>query len=340
MALKTALKTLISGKSLTEDAVFHATSEIFEGNADSATIAGFLAALAVRGETSDHLVGAARAMRKKMKRIQTPPGVVVDTCGTGGDGADTFNISTTAAFVVAGAGILVAKHGNRAVSSKCGSADVLEALGVRLDIDPEDVEEALHHCGIGFLFAPNFHGAVRHAGPARKALGVRTLFNAVGPLANPASASCQVIGVFRPDLTEAACMALKRLGSKRALVVHGHDGLDELSVCEKTRVTELRDGTITTRDLDPTEFFGTLATPSDLKGGDAETNAAITRAVLSGETGARRDIILLNAGAAIFVSGKAASIADGIRMAEKSIDSGRALSTLEALIAFTEEAAA
>lgn len=338
MQFKKALETLIAHEDLTETRTADILAEIFTGDVPPATVAGFLAALAVKGETAAELTGAARAMRSRMRRIQTPGSITVDTCGTGGDGSDTFNISTTAAFVVAGCGVTVAKHGNRSVSSKCGSADVLESLGVTLAIDAEMVEEALFEIGIGFLFAPNFHAAVRHAGPARQALGVRTLFNAIGPMANPAGAGYQVIGVFRPDLTETMGEALLTLGTKRAFVVHGHDGLDEISVCAPTRITEVADGRIKTYDLHPDRYFGEMADPEDLKGGDAPTNAAITRRILEGEKGPKRNIILLNAAAALVAAGKAETMEAGIAMARTSIDSGAAKEKLDALIRFTREA--
>jgi anthranilate phosphoribosyltransferase len=262
--------------------------------------------------------------------------VVVDTCGTGGDGARTFNISTTAAFVVAGAGVTVAKHGNRAVSSRCGSADALEALGVCLDLDPELVEEEVREIGIGFLFAPLYHGALRHAAKARAELGLRSLFNLLGPLTNPAGANCQVVGVYAAPLTEMVADALRLLGSRRAFVVHGHDGLDEISVCAPTRVSELRDGAVRTYDVAPEQFFGDRADPAELAGGDPGTNARITRAILEGERGPRRNITLLNAAAALVAAGTAADLAAGIGQAEAAIDGGAARAKLEALVRFTQ----
>ncbi|MCW7754130.1 anthranilate phosphoribosyltransferase [Desulfobotulus sp. H1] len=339
MLFRKLMEKIIRHEDLTEQECGEALEAIFTGETDPATVAGFLAALAVKGESASELTGAARVLRRNMQRIQTPASLTVDTCGTGGDGADTFNISTTAAFVVAGCGAVVAKHGNRSVSSQCGSADVLETLGVRLDIPAEAVEEALFEIHIGFLFAPNFHAAVRHAGPARKALGIRTLFNAIGPMANPAAASCQVIGVFKPELTESMGQALLDLGTRKAFVVHGHDGLDEISVCAPTRVTEAADGRLKTYDLYPEIYFGEPADPEDLKGGDATNNAAITRAVLSGEKGAKRNIVLINSAAALVACDKAKDIKDGIKLAGEAIDSGAALAKLEALIQFTQEAA-
>jgi anthranilate phosphoribosyltransferase len=296
-----------------------------------------MAALATKGETFSELAGAARAMRRKATRIQTNADVVVDTCGTGGDLSNTFNISTTAAFVVAGCGVTVAKHGNRSVSSKCGSADLLEALGINLEAEPELVEEAVREIGIGFLFAPLFHGAMRHAAKPRKELGVRSIFNMLGPLTNPAGANCQLIGVYAPELTEMFALALRRLGARRAFVVHGHDGLDEISVCTPTRISELRDGSIRTYDVSPEQLLGRTAEQSDLAGGAPAQNAEITRKVLSGEKGPRRDVVAVNAGAALVAAGVARDFGEGIRMAEASIDEGRAKEKLEALVRFTRQ---
>ena len=276
------LQTIISGNDLNEEQASQMISEIFSGKITDAQIGAFMAALATKGETFQELAGAAQAMRRKALRIQTSAATVVDTCGTGGDGAQTFNISTTTAFVVAGSGVTVAKHGNRSISSQCGSADLLEALGVRLDIDPEIVEEAINAIGIGFMFAPLYHGAMRHAAKARQEIGLRSIFNMLGPLTNPAAANCQLIGVFAPELTEMFAHALKLLGARRAFVVHGHDGLDEISVCAATRMSELQNGRIRTYDIAPEQFFESTATAEDLRGGDANQNAEITRNILKG----------------------------------------------------------
>jgi anthranilate phosphoribosyltransferase len=296
-----------------------------------------MAALATKGETFEELAGAAKAMRQNARRIQATGSPVVDTCGTGGDGAHTFNISTTTAFVVAGAGVTVAKHGNRSVSSKCGSADVLETLGVKLDTPPEIVEEAIQEIGIGFMFAPLYHSAMKYAVKPRQELGVRSIFNMLGPLTNPASAGCQLLGVFAPQLTEMFAQALKLLGGQSAIVVHGHDGLDEISVCAPTRASELKDGMIRTYDIDPMVYFGRLAEPEEMAGGDAQTNAAIARDVLSGKSGAKRDVVLINAGAALMASGKAENIKAGIEMAAAAIDDGKAMEKLDALVEYTQE---
>jgi anthranilate phosphoribosyltransferase len=309
--------------------------EIMSGNATDAQIGALMAALATKGETFSELAGAALAMRRKAIRIQTDSDVVLDTCGTGGDGSNTFNISTTAAFVVAGCGVTVAKHGNRSISSKCGSADLLEALGVNLEAGPEVVEEAVRQIGIGFLFAPRFHGAMRYASRARSELGVRSIFNMLGPLTNPAGANCQLIGVYAPELTEMFAQALKLLGAKRAFVVHGHDGLDEISVCAPTRVSELNNGIIRTYDISPERFSGRRADPRDLAGGTPAENADITLKVLSGESGPRLDVVAVNAGAALVAAGVGQNLAEGIKMAEASIYDGRAMKKLQGLVRFT-----
>lgn len=331
------LNKIIRKEDLSESEMAQMITDIFSGNITDAQIGAFMAALSTKGETFEELAGAAQAMRRKAQRVQVSASTVVDTCGTGGDGGGTFNISTTTAFVVAGCGVSVAKHGNRSISSRCGSADLLEALGVRIDLEPELVEEAVSEIGIGFMFAPVFHGAMKYAANARKEVGIRSIFNMLGPLTNPAAANCQLLGVFAPELTEMFAGALKLLGSKRAVVVHGHDGLDEISVCAPTRVAELRDGLIHTYDIAPERFFGRLSEPEELLGGDPETNAAITKSILTGGKGAKRDIILLNAAAALTAAGKAEKLNDGIRLAENAIDSGAAMEKLDALIRFTRE---
>jgi anthranilate phosphoribosyltransferase len=296
-----------------------------------------MAALATKGETFSELAGAARAMRRKATRVQVTAQTVVDTCGTGGDHARTFNISTTAAFVVAGCGITVAKHGNRSISSQCGSADLLEALGVRLDVVPEVVEEAIREIGIGFLFAPLYHGAMRHAAKPRREVGIRSIFNMLGPLTNPAGANCQLLGVYAPELTEMFAQALRLLGTKRAMVVHGHDGLDEISVCAPTRVSELKDGAIRTYDLTPQQLLGRSAKREDLQGGDPAVNAKITRNILEGEKGPQRDITVVNAAAALMAAGVTSEFPRAIALAEAAIDEKQAVAKLDALIRFTNE---
>lgn len=334
---KEYLKQIIQRKNLTAEQMSDMMNTVLTGQATEAQIGAMMAALATKGETFEELAGAAQAMRRNARRIQAVGSPVVDTCGTGGDGAQTFNISTTTAFVVAGCGVTVAKHGNRSVSSKCGSADVLEALGVKLNVDPEIVEEAVQSIGIGFLFAPLYHSAMKYAAKPRQELGVRSIFNMLGPLTNPASANCQLLGVFAPQLTEMFAQALKMLGAQSAMVVHGHDGLDEISVCAPTRVSELKDGAIRTYDINPEQYFGRLADPADMTGGDPQANAAITRAVLSGEKGARRDVVLINSGAALVAAGKADHLKGGIEMAAAVIDNGKALEKLDKLAAYTRE---
>ena len=331
------LKTIVDHKDLAEAQMSEMMLDIFSGEITDAQIGAFMAALATKGETFEELAGAAKAMRRKALRIQTSAGTVVDTCGTGGDGAQTFNISTTAAFVVAGCGVTVAKHGNRSVSSRCGSADLLEVLGVKLDTDPEVVEEAVGEIGIGFLFAPLYHSAMRFAARARKEVGLRSIFNMLGPLTNPAAANCQLLGVYAPQLTEMFAQTLRLLGSRRAMVVHGHDGLDEISVCAPTRVSELNDGIIRTYDVYPEQYFGQAAEANDLVGGDPAQNAEITREILSGKKGAKRNVVVLNAAAALVTADVAGDLKDGILKAEAAIDSGAAAGKLESLVAYTRD---
>ncbi len=331
------LNRIIQGKDLTQSEMADMMNTVLTGKATEAQIGAMMAALATKGETFEELAGAASAMRQNARRIQATGSPVVDTCGTGGDGAHTFNISTTTAFVVAGAGVTVAKHGNRSVSSKCGSADVLETLGVKLDTPPEIVEEAIQEVGIGFMFAPLYHSAMKYAIKPRQELGVRSIFNMLGPLTNPASAGCQLLGVFAPQLTEMFAQALKLLGGQSAMVVHGHDGLDEISVCAPTRVSELKEGMVRTYDIDPMPYFGQLAEPEDMAGGDAEENAAITRDILSGKPGAKQNVVLINAGAALQAAGKVGDLRAGIEMAAAVIDGGKAMEKLDALVRYTQE---
>ena len=334
---KDHLATIIRRTDLSESQMSEMMSEIFDGKTTDAQVGAMMAALATKGETVEELAGAARAMRKKAHRIQVSTTPVVDTCGTGGDGLKTFNISTTTAFVVAGCGVTVAKHGNRSVSSTCGSADVLESLGIKLDTDPEVVEEAVREIGIGFLFAPLYHSAMRFAAKARMEVGLRSIFNMLGPLTNPAGANCQLLGVFAPELTEMFAEALRLLGAKSAFVVHGHDGLDEISVCAPTRVSQLENDMIRTYDIYPEQYFGRLAEPGQMTGGDPEENAAITRKILAGEKGPKRDVVLLNTAAALVACQKAADVKAGITQAKQAIDSGAAMGKLEALVAYTRD---
>ena len=331
------LNKVVQNVDLNEAEMSQVMMEIFAGNVTDAQIGALMAALATKGETFEELAGAAKAMRRKARRIQASATTVVDTCGTGGDGAQTFNISTTTAFVVAGCGVTVAKHGNRSISSRCGSADLLEALGVNLDTDPEIVEEAVQTIGIGFLFAPLYHSAMRFAARARKEVGLRSIFNMLGPLTNPAAANCQILGVYARELTEMFAQALKLLGSKRAFVVHGHDGLDEISVCAATRVSELNDGQIRTYDIHPENFFGDTAEPEVLKGGDPEVNAEITLSILKGAKGPCRNVILLNSAAALVAADVAKDLENGVEISKDAIDKGAALEKLNELISYTRD---
>jgi anthranilate phosphoribosyltransferase len=317
---------------LTREEAAAAMEAIMEGRAQPAQIAGLLVGLSMKGERPDEIVGLAQTMRSRAIRLARDHGPVFDTCGTGGDRADTFNVSTVAALVLAACGVRVAKHGNRSVSSKCGSADLFEALGVHISADPATVERCLDEAGIAFLFAPTFHPSMRHAGPTRKDLGVRTAFNLLGPLTNPAGASRQLVGVPRPELTELVARSLALLGSERAWVVHGADGLDEISTTGYTKVSECRDGAVNTFYVHPADFGLAKAAPAQLRGGDAAANAAIARAVLAGTPGAPRDIVLLNAAASLLIAGRAPSIKDGVKEAAAALDSGAAAGVLDALV--------
>ncbi len=333
--MKALLQKVVEGQDLSEEEMRVAMTGIMEGTVSPTIVGAFLTALRMKGETVSEILGAARVLRDKSEKIACPESPAVDTCGTGGDGADTFNISTTSAFVVAGAGVRVAKHGNRAVSSKAGSADVLSALGVKLDIDRSRVEQCLREIGIGFLFAPSFHPAMKHAAPIRKELGLRTVFNLLGPLTNPAGVPAQVIGVYDDKWRESIANVLKGLGCERAMVVHGEDGLDEITLAADTRVSELKGGNISEGVIDPTEFGFTYCCEEDLAGGDAEANAKILREILDGSGGPPRDVILLNAGAAIYTSGAVESLEDGIASARQSLNSGSARQKLKDLCRLT-----
>ena len=337
MNIMPILKKLIARQDLTEEESFAVIHGILAGDLTEGQIGAFLGTLAAKGETVDEMVGGARAMRTAAMRIQALTANTLDTVGTGGDGGMTFNISTTVAFVAAGAGAAVAKHGNRASSGKSGSADCLECLGFNLNAAPEIMEQALNEIGITFMFAPTFHKAMRFAGPVRKQMGVRTLFNLLGPLTNPAGAPCQLLGVFAPELTEAFAHVLRKLGSRRVLVVHGHDGMDEITLTTTTRCSELKDGAVRTFDIDPTAYFEDFCRPDDLEGGEPAENAAITRGILEGRiAGPKRDIVLLNAAASLLAANRCADLAGGIEQARDAIDSGAALAKLEELIDFSK----
>jgi anthranilate phosphoribosyltransferase len=333
-------------ESLTREEARAVMTEVFSGSATDAQIAALLVALHMKGETVEELVGFAEAMRAAAEPLPlhedstlsvsgTGRDALVDTCGTGGDARGTFNISTATAFVVAGAGVRVAKHGNRSLSSKCGSADVMEALGVKISLPTAVLAACLEEIGIVFLFAPTMHSAMKYVQPARRELRLRTIFNLLGPLTNPAGASAQVVGVYSLDLVEKVAEALSMLGAHRALVVHGLDGLDEITITGPTRIAEVRDGSVRTYEVTPEEFGIKRAQLEDIAGGDAETNAAIIREILAGKKSARRDVVLLNAAAALVAAGKAEHLADALPLAAQSIDSGAAAGKLDALVKFT-----
>ncbi|GAB4514543.1 MAG: anthranilate phosphoribosyltransferase [Anaerolineae bacterium] len=334
--MKEVIAKLLDRQDLTLAEAEAAMDTIMAGEATPAQIGAFLVALRMKGETVEEIAGCARSMRRAAVRVSpNRGGPIVDTCGTGGDRTGTFNISTTTAFVVAGAGMAVAKHGNRSVSSKCGSADVLEALGVNLMLSADQVARCIDEVGIGFMFAPNFHPAMRYAIGPRRELGVRTVFNILGPLTNPAFATHQVLGVYDPALTEVMARVLAEMGSRAAFVVHGADGLDELSTTGVNRVSRLVDGRVETFDLDPTELGLPRARVEDLLGGDAQENAALCRRILSGEErGPRRDVVLLNAAAALAT--ESGDLQEGLARAAEAIDSGAALAKLDAFISLTQ----
>lgn len=329
--IKEAITRVIQSTDLTEAEMMEVMNEVMTGAASPAQIGSFITALRMKGETVAEITGAARVMREKATRIEAPVDNLVDTCGTGGDESMTFNISTAAAFVASGAGVTVAKHGNRSVSSKCGSADVLKSLGVNIEAEVSRVEECIREAGIGFLFAQLLHGAMKYAAPVRRELGIRSIFNILGPLTNPAGATRQLLGVYDPALTDILAMVLFNLGSVHAFIVRGEDGLDEITLTGETRVTELKDGSVRTYHIKPEDFGFGRCSPADLKGGDPEVNAGIILDVLGGKLGPARDIVLLNSAAAIVAGGKAGRIEEGIALAHGSIDSGEALGKLEKL---------
>lgn len=332
------IEKLARRSDLTSDEAAAAMAEIMEGRASDAQIGGLLIGLVMKGERPAEIVGLAQTMRRHAVQVKRHPDVF-DTCGTGGDRSGTFNISSTAALVVAACGVRVAKHGNRSVSSQSGSADVFEALGVNVTAAPAVVERCLDEVGIGFFFAPTFHPSMRHAGPARKSLGVRTAFNLLGPLTNPAGATRQLVGVPRPEFTELLARALMLLGSTRAWVVHGADGIDEISTSGYTKISECANGAVKTFYLHPTDVGLSKSPAGALVGGSASENARIVAGVIDGERGPARDVVLLNAGAALFIAGRAPSIQDGMRQAAESIDGKRARATLDRLVACSRDGA-
>jgi len=334
--LRPALRKVAAGETLTETEAADAFELIMSGAATEAQIAAFLMGMRIRGETVDEITGAARVMRAHALKVRAPEGAI-DTCGTGGDAKGTHNISTCAAFVVAGAGVPVAKHGNRSISSRSGSADVLAALGVNIECGPEVVTRCIEDCGLGFMFAPAHHAAMRYVAKVRTELGTRTIFNLLGPLANPASADYQLVGVFAEQWVEPIAQVLGRLGVKRAWVVHGSDGLDELTTTGISHVAVLDQGKVATFNVSPKNAGLPEARPEDLSGGDATENAAHIRAVLGGNRGPFMDIVLLNAAAALLVAGKAKTLREGVALAAESIDSGNAKAVLEALIKLSHD---
>ncbi len=336
--IKEAIGTLVKGQSLTTDESVQVMEEIMEGKTSPSQLAAFITALRIKGETADELTGLARVMRSRAIPVNMN-GPLLDVVGTGGDGLNTFNISTAAAFVAAGGGIQVAKHGNRAASSQCGSADVLEKLGVVIDLNAAQVQRCIREVGIGFMFAPNFHPAMKYAAPTRREIGIRTVFNILGPLTNPSGAECMVMGVATPDLIEKMSRVLVQLGIQHALVVHGLDGMDEISITGPSLCREVKSGALPASkyEISP-EDFGLKRSPLEsIRGGTADENARTIRKVFSGAAGAERDVVVLNAAAALLAGDKAVSMVQGVALAQKIIDSGQALEKLNGLAAFTQQ---
>jgi len=329
--IKEAIGKIVKGKDLSREEMKDSFGAIMSGEAKEAEIAAFITALRMKGETADEITGGAEIMRKFATQVKTKHKKVLDTCGTGGDGAGTFNISTISAFVACGAGVAVAKHGNRSVSSKCGSADLLKELGVNIEVGVETVEKCLDEIGIGFLFAPLLHGAMKYATPVRRQIGIRTVFNILGPLTNPAGATNQLLGVYDKKLAEPLANVLKNLGSSHALVVHGLDGLDEVTTTSKTFVAEVKGGSVKAYELNPEAFGISKSKMKDLTGGDAGLNAKIALDVLAGKKGPHLDIVLLNSGCAIYAADKAKSVKESIELARASISSGKAAEKLNKL---------
>ncbi len=349
--IKKAIAKVVEHENLTEGEMIEVMNQIMSGECTPAQIGAFITALRMKGETVEEITGAARVMRERATPIRVGKGVlgidrddinidretILDVVGTGGDGTNTFNISTTVSFVVSACGVKVAKHGNRSVSSACGSADVLEKLGINLDVTPETVENCIDQIGIGFLFAPALHGAMKHAIGPRREIGIRTIFNILGPLTNPANADCQVMGVYRADLVEKLAGVLQKLGCRHGFVVHGSDGMDEITLTGETLVAEVTHTGVTLSNVTPEQFGLSRCQMAALKGGDAVANAIIVKSVLAGERGPRRDIVLLNAAYALVAAAKAATPADGMSLAAEAIDSGLALLQVERLAALTNK---
>ena len=335
--MKEYIKKLSNGENLSSEEMRNAMTKIMEGNATPSQIGAFLVALKMKGENIEEITEAAKVMREKALRIEVEKEEgLIDTCGTGGDGKNTFNISTVSSFVVAGAGIKVAKHGNRGVSSKCGSADVLEEIGVNLNLTPDEVSKCIKETGIGFIFAPLFHPAMKYATPVRREIGMRSIFNILGPISNPAFTNIQLLGVYDRKLIEPIINVLKNLEHKSAMVVHSKDGYDEITVTGPTFIAEYKDGRIKEYEITPEEFGFKKYTLEDIKGGDRKYNASILRRILKGkEKDAKRDVVIMNAGATIYISGKAKTLKEGMEIAYDVIESGKAEEKLEALIEFT-----
>jgi len=335
-----ALAKVVDGVNLSEIEMMDVMQEIMSGRATSSQIGAFLTALRMKGETIEEITAAAKVMREKVTQIRASidkDTALIDTCGTGGDKKGTFNISTISAFVIAGAGVKVAKHGNRSVSSNCGSADLMQALGVNINVSIEKIEECIDKVGFGFLYAPLFHSAMKYVAVARREMGIRTIFNLLGPLTNPAKARTQLIGVYDSALTETFSMVLKNLGCKHTLIVHGSDGLDEITITGKTKVTELIVDEIKTYSIHPEDFGMKVGSFEDLKGGDVEENALIAKEVLNGKEGTQRDVVVLNSAAALIAAGKAKDFPQGIEISAKSIDRGKAMTVLQKLVKLTNE---
>lgn len=333
--LKAFLAQVISGQHLTRQEAQQAMNVIMSGQANESQIGAFLTALRMKGETSDEVTGFAKTMRNHATNFSCSSPKLIDTCGTGGDSKGTFNVSTTVAFVLAGSGLTVAKHGNRGVSSSCGSADVLTELGISVDLPPHVVSKAIDEINIGFLYAPLFHTAMKHAAKSRKDLGFRTVFNVLGPLTNPANASCQLIGVYDAELTSKVADSLVGLGIERAMVVHSLDGMDEISTAVPTRVAEVKRGNVLSYSINPADYGFRSAQISDYQGGSPTENAGIILGIMRGDKGPRRDIVVINAAAALMVGGLAENLKEGIYLAEESLDSGAALGKLEDLRKFS-----
>lgn len=336
--MQEAIQKVVDGQDLTQEEAKQVMNEMLSGESTQAQLGAFLTAMRMKGETLQELTGFASVLKEKAEHIAPRTKNYVDLVGTGGDRTFTFNISTTSAFVAAGAGIPIAKHGNRSISSKSGAGDVLEALGVNISADPEVVTKCVEEAGLGFMFAPNFNKSMRYVGQARKEMGIRSVFNILGPLANPSDAKCMVVGVYDPALTELIAKAMSNLGVESGFVVSGEDCMDEFTLTGKTKVSEIKDGKVNTYEVTPEQFGFQRATLEELQGGDGEQNAEITREILKGQVkGAKRDIVLLNAGATLYAGKIADSIEDGIHMAEASIDSGKAYHVLEKLVEISNQ---